>query len=100
MKLKNKARLLKELADSSDSPKDFIYYVMALQNQTAFDVAEKAGITPAHFYVAMSQVERGSGIGVQLCCKLSQGLDIDPYILNRIVADYNLKMYHEGKRKK
>ena len=100
MKCKNKLRLLKELAELSENPKDFIYYVMALQHQTAQDVIEKTEMTLAHFYVIMSQIEKGKGIGVKTCYKLSQGLDIDPTILNRVVADYNLKMYCKGKRGK
>ena len=98
MKCKNKLRLLKELADASDSPRDFIYYVMALQDQTATDIAEKSGITSQHFYVLMSQLKAGSGMGIETCCKLAKGLDIDPSILNRLIADYNLKMFQKGKR--
>ncbi len=58
MKLKNKTRLLNELAKEADNPKDFICYVMALQQQSAEDIAKEADITPAHFYVRLSQLKR------------------------------------------
>jgi hypothetical protein len=99
MKLKNKKRLLDELAKESENPKNFIYNVMALQQQAANDVAEKAGITTAHFYVAMNQISKGQSIGIKMCVKISNGLDIEPSILCRIVADYNLKCYLESQRK-
>lgn len=99
MKLKNKKKLLNEISKEVDSPKEFIYAVMALQQQTADDVAEKAGITATHFYVAMSQISKGQSIGIKMCVKISNGLDIEPSILCRMVADYNLKCYLEDKRK-
>ena len=99
MKLKSNKKLLKELANASENPKNFIYNVMALQQQTANDVAEKAGVTAAHFYVAMNQISKGQGIGIKMCVRISNGLDIEPSILCRMVADYNLKCYLEDKRK-
>lgn len=99
MELKNKKRLLKELIDASEDPKDFIYNVMTLQKQTANDVAEKAGITAAHFYVAMNQICSGQSIGIKLCVGIANGLNIEPSILCRIVADHNLKCYLNGTRK-
>jgi hypothetical protein len=100
MKLKNKKRLLQELINASEGPKDFIYTVMTLQRQSANDVAEKAGITSAHFYVAMNQIEKGQSIGIKLCVGIANGLDIEPSILCKIVAEHNLKCYLNGTRKK
>jgi hypothetical protein len=99
MKLKNKKRLLNELSKEVTSPKEFIYAVMTLQQQSVDDVVKDVGMTSAHFYVAMNQIEKGQGIGIKVCVKIAEGLDIDPAILNRIVADYNLKMFLEGRRK-
>lgn len=93
MKVKNKARLLKELAKESKTPREFIEYVMALQNQTPEDVVKDIDMTLAHFYVAMSTIAHGANIGVKVCVKISKGLDIDPAILNRLIADYNLEKY-------
>jgi hypothetical protein len=93
MKVKNKTRLLKELAKESKTPKEFIEYVMALQNQTPEDVVKDIDMTIAHFYVVMCAMSHGANIGVKVCVKISKGLDIDPAILNRLVADYNLSKY-------
>lgn len=98
MKLKNKKRLLDELSKESKNPKEFIYSVMALQQQSAGDVVKDIDMTPAHFYVAMNQIEKGQVFGCKVCVKIAEGLDIDPTILNRLVADYNLKCYLEGRK--
>ena len=96
MKLKNKKRLLDELARESDNPKDFINSVMALQGQTAKDLVQNIDMTVDHFYVAMSSISHGQSIGIKVCAKIAQGLDINPLILNRLVADYNMNMYLES----
>ena len=100
MKLKNKKKLLQELANASEDPKNFIYGVMSLQHQTASEIAQAAEITTAHFYVAMSQIEKGQSIGIKLCVGIANGLDIEPSILCKIVAEHNLKCYLKGTRKK
>ena len=99
MKLKNKKKLLNEISKEVDSPKEFIYAVMALQQQSAEDVCKNINMTREHFYVVMNQIEKGGGMGVKVCVKIAEGLDIDPVVLNRISADYNLKMFLKGKRK-
>lgn len=93
MKLKNKTRLLKELAKESNTPIEFIEYIMALQQQNAHDLAEASGISIQHYYVIRSQLRNGQSIGTSLCVKLAKGLDINPAILNWVVAEYNLKLY-------
>ena len=94
MKLKNKTRLLNELAKEVENPKEFIRGVMALQNQDIDDFYAKSKITPQYFHVIMSQLRTGKqSIGTALCVKISRGLDINPFILNRIIGDYNLKRY-------
>ena len=93
MELRNKKRLLKELADASEDPKSFIYNVMALQKQSAFDVAKKSGMTSEYFYVAMSQIAKGYNIGVKTSVKIANGLGIEPSILWRIVSEHTLKCY-------
>lgn len=96
MKLKNKVRLLKELAANSENPKEFIYHCMALQNQTSEDIVRDIDMTSAHFYVAMNQIANGQFIGTKIIVNISRGLDIDPSILNTLVADYKLKKYLDG----
>lgn len=99
MKLKNKKRLLNELSKEATNPKEFIYAVMALQQQSAEDVVKNVDMTSAHFYVAMNQIGKGQGIGTKVCVKIAEGLDIDPFVLNRMIADHNLKCFLEGRRK-
>lgn len=93
MKLKNKKRLLDELARSCASPKEFITYVMTLQGQTAADVIKDIDMTSAHFYVVMNTLSRGKSIGIKVCAKIAKGLDIDAHILNRLIADYSMNQY-------
>ena len=91
--LKNNKTLLNALAKHADNPKDFIYQVMAIQNQSVWDLVKNIGITAPHFYVSMCNIAKGNTLLPALCVKISKGLGINPYILNRIIADYNLKMY-------
>lgn len=93
MKCKNRTRLLKELADASETPIEFIYGIMALQKQTAKDLCSKTNMTKDHFHVIINTLKNGGSIGVKTCAKIAQGLDIDPYILYRLISDYNMKNY-------
>lgn len=97
MKLKNKIRLLNELAKETSNPKEFIYACMALQNMSGGDLAKRMNMTSANFYVKMSQFESGSySITIKTIIDISKGLDIPPAILNTIVANYNLNKYLDG----
>ncbi len=93
MKLKNKKRLLDELARESENPKEFIRGIMALQQQTAESITQNVDMTPQHFYVAMNQLNNGQSIGVKTCVKIANGLDISPIILYRVITDYSIKQY-------
>lgn len=93
MKCKENKRLLNELVKTIENPKEFIYGIMALQKQTAEDVASAAGISPIHFYVTMSQLDSGRSIGPKICIGISKGLDIDPWILYQVVKKHELKCY-------
>ena len=94
MKIRGKRKLLQELARECENPKEFIYSIMALQNQKGEDVAKGADMTIEHFYVFIGQIAKGKiGISPKLCIKLSKGLDIDPYILNRVIGDFNIKTH-------
>ena len=87
MEVKNKPRLLKALADSVDSPWEFIEAVAALENLTMAEAAEKAGITREQYYVSKNQ----KVMGIKVALKFSRAFEIDPTTLNRITADFNLK---------
>ena len=93
MKLKNKKRLLDELARESENPKEFIRNIMALQQQTAESITQNIDMTPQHFYVMMSQFNNGQSIGVKTCVKIANGLDIDPITLYRVITDYSIRQY-------
>ena len=93
MKLKNKKRLLDELARESENPREFIQNIMALQNQTAESITKNIDMTPQHFYVVMNQFNSGQSIGVKTCVKIATGLDISPIILYRVITDYSIKQY-------
>lgn len=77
------------------NPKEFIYGVMALQTQTATDVISNIEMTAEHFYVVMNQLSQGQTIGVKTCAKIAKGLDIDPYILYRVVTDFEMTKHLE-----
>ena len=87
MKVKNKPKLLKALAESVDSPWEFVEAIVSLEGMTIPKAAEKAGITNVQYYVSRNQ----KVMGVKVALKFSRAFEIDPTILNRIVADYNLK---------
>lgn len=87
MKVKNKPRLLKTLADSVDSPWEFVEAIASLEGMAMAEAAEKAGITKEQYYVSKNQ----KIMGVKVALKFSRAFEIDPTILNRIAADYNLK---------
>lgn len=96
MKLKDQPAIIEELVKAAKSPKEFIYDVIAIQHQTTEEVAQKAGMSICHFYVLMNCITKGSGITPQVCVRLSEALDIDPYILGRIIADYKINSYLNG----
>lgn len=95
MKLKNKTRLLHELAKEASNPKDFIYYVMALQQQTAESLLKDIEMSAAHFYVLMGTLSKGAGISPKLCNMIAKGLDIDPLLLYRVISDHTMNTYME-----
>lgn len=100
MKCKDKKELLDTLMKEAENPKAFIYSVMALQGQTTREVSKLAGMSTAHFYVLMHVIESGKGsTGAETCERIAIALDIDPYILYRVISDYNWKCFIDGKRK-
>lgn len=87
MKVKNKPKLLKELANSVNDPWEFLEAVAALENLSMSQAAKKAGLSKAQYYVSKQQ----KSMGVKVALKFSNAFGINPVILNRIVADFNLK---------
>ena len=95
MKVKNSKRLINELVRCSENPREFVYGIMALQNQSATDLAERMNMTQAHFYVTMNGFKKGNTVMPKTIVDLANGLDIDPFVLNSFVHSYALKVYLE-----
>lgn len=95
MKIKDKVRLLNELAKSVENPKEFIYCIMGLQHQQAADVVNSIDMEVSHFYVCISDLNKGKTINHKTCIELAKGLDIDPIILNSVISKFALKKYME-----
>jgi plasmid maintenance system antidote protein VapI len=93
MELKNKTRLLNELAKSVETPWEFVGALIALEGLTSEEAADRIGISRAHLHV----LKNGKGIGMRVGVKISNAFGIDPIILNRIQADYNLKNFLKKK---
>ena len=87
MDVKTKPKLLREIANSVNSPWEFIEALAALEGLSMQQVAEKAGITAAHYYVSKNQ----KSMGISVALKFSNAFEIDPNILNRVLADFNLR---------
>ena len=87
MNVKTKPKLVRDLANSVDNPWEFIEALSALEGLRVCQVAEKAGISAAHYYVSKNQ----KSMGISTALKLSNAFEIDPYILNRVLADFNLR---------
>ena len=93
MKLKNKTKLLNELAKESKNPADFIRYVMSIQDQKMSTIVEEMRMTQDHFYVCLSNIRHGKSLTPKNIVDIANGLDIEPFILNRLFADHVLKEY-------
>lgn len=92
MKVKNKTRLITELAKSVESPWEFVEAIIALEGLSDTEAAGKIGISVAHLYVLRNEKK----IGLRTGFKISEGFGINPQILNRVIADYNLKVFQES----
>ena len=92
MQVKNKTRLITELAKSVENPWEFVEALIALEGLHDTEAAEKIGVSVAHLYVLRNEKKIGLKVGL----KISEGFGINPQILNRVIADYNLKVYQES----
>ena len=92
MQVKNKTRLITELAKSVENPWEFVEALIALEGLPDVDAAEKIGISVEHLYVLRSCKK----IGIKVGLKISEGFGINPQIFNHVIADYNLKILQES----
>ena len=94
--LKKNSKIWQTLADSCESPTDFIRAVMALRNETPVSIGEKLGTTAANIQMALVPKHEP---GVRLCYNLAMILDIDPYLLHRVCQDSRMKRIIEENQK-
>lgn len=99
MKVNKSKRLITELVRCSENPREFIYGIMALQNQRVNDLTAKMNMTSDHFYVVMGNLKKGATLHPKGIVDLANGLDIDPFVLNTFVHSYALKVYLESLNK-
>ena len=92
MQVKNKTRLITELAKSVENPWEFVEALIALEGLSDTEAAEKIGISVGYFYV----LRNAKKIGLKTGFKISEGFGINPQIFNRVIADYNLKVFQES----
>ena len=69
---------------------------MTVQNLSIDDVSAVCGLTKAHLYVIAGNLKRGGSITAVTCEKIAKGININPLILNRVIADNNMKVYLES----
>ena len=98
MKVKSSKRLINELVRCSENPREFVYGIMALQNQTATDLAARMNMTSTHFYVTMNGLKKGNTVLPKTIVDIANGLDIDPFVLNSFVHNHALKVYLENQK--
>lgn len=96
IKFKKNSKVWQTLADSCETPGDFIRAVMMLRDETTVSLGEKLGTTSAN--ISMSCVA-GHEPGVKMCYNLAMALNIDPYLLNRKCQDYKMKQIIEQNQK-
>lgn len=92
METKKHPKLLKELANSVSNPWEFVEALIALEGLSDTEAAEKIGISTQYLYVLRNEKKMGLKIGF----KISEGFGINPQIFNRVIADYNLKVFQES----
>ncbi len=92
MQVKNKTRLITELAKSVENPWEFVEALIALEGLSDTEAAKKIGISLAHLYVLRNEKKMGLKVGL----KISEGFGINPQVLNHVIADYNLRVLQES----
>ena len=86
--ISNKSKLWIELAKECDTFGEFLKKVLAIRNLDYDKVAE--GLQTSRQDICNVANNR-SNISVTRVYNLSKTLNIEPYMLNRIVADYKMK---------
>lgn len=97
MNLRKNSKVWELLVKDSDSPADFIKCAIRLRNLTGVEFADKMGITKQHYHVMMHHLKIGDGIGASMCLRIALVLDIDPYLVGRVVIEFRIKKLLENK---
>ena len=97
MNLRKNSKVWELLVKDSDSPADFIKCAIRLRNLTGSEFADKMGITKQHYSVMMHHLKIGDGIGASMCLRIALVLDIDPYLVGRIVMEFKIRKLLENK---
>lgn len=94
-KIRKNSLFLKHLGKSVSSPGEFLRIVIAIRNMNYSSVAKKLNSTEA--YVNMT-CNNKAPIGFRAAMNFCKILDIDPFILGHVIADYNIaKLLKESK---
>lgn len=95
MNLRKNSKVWIALAEASENPSDFIRSVMQLRGETPTTLAEKMNHTPMYVSVALAN----KTIGVTGCLNFATALNIDPYLLCRVLYEYKMKCLIEKREK-
>ena len=85
---------MRALANSSDTPWQFMEAVFALEGLTVSKAAEKMGISKAGYYVA----KNADIISLEKGLTFSEAFGINPTIVNHLIADYKLQKIQESRK--
>ena len=94
-KIRKNSLFLKHLSNSVSSPGEFLRIVIAIRNMNYSSVAEKLNTTRAYVWMTCNNKAPISFKAAMNFCKI---LDIDPFILGHVIADYNItKLLEDSK---
>ena len=93
--IRKNSKLWDYLAKESDSPASFLRSAMRIQGVTAEQMGKESGTTRDN--VNMYTYKGTKHLpGTELCLRFATQLNLDPFILNRLVADYKMKKLIES----
>ena len=95
-KIRRNSLFLKHLGKSVSSSGEFLRIVIAIRNMNYNSVAKKLNTTGAYVSMICNNIAPISFKAAMNFCKI---LDIDPFILGHVIADYNImKLLKDGKK--
>ena len=88
MEPRKNSKLIKVLAEISDSPGQFIRTLCCIKDLSSAKLAKLLGTSEAYIIMVWNNK---SGLGSKATIKFANALSIDPYLLGRLVSDYNIE---------